>query len=344
MTIKASRSVDVAALIAALESGDEVKRESAIARLSVIAGRAVDRLLATYPSATRDTRMAILRTLEAIADPRALPIARQAIREGGDVAIAAAATLKPLLQSTDSRTATEALDALVESAVSVSAERRVRLAAFEALADMPEAVREPIAAALRKDASLEALIHEPSLTEATWQDAIEGRLPEDPAALRDALVDHEAVAPLGTLQKLVDIVRGRETESPGVARDAWRQVRGAIHQALALRGSRVAVYDLRETFASTREALPATFLAAVQVVGDRSCLEPIAAAWTEASGHDAAAWRYQLESAFAAIVRREKLSPRSAVGKRIEARFPEAARALSTPSRTTPRRKKAFRT
>lgn len=345
MTIKASRSADVSTLVAALGSSDDVKRESAIARLAVIGGRAVDRLAAAYPEAARETRRAILRALEAIADPRAVPVARAALREGGDVAIAAASTLKPLLQSTDGRAATDALDALVESALDGTAERRVRLAAFEALADLPEAVREPIAAALRNDASLEALIHDPSLAEATWQDAINGQLPEDPSALRDAVTAHAELAPLGTLQKLVETVREGEARSPAAApKGAWRQVRGTIHQALALRGSRVAVYDLRETLASTREPLPPTFLAAVQVVGDESCLEPIAAAWTAASGADADAWRFQLESAFAAIVKREKLSQRSGVWKRIEAKFPEAARALNTPWRTTPRRRKTART
>ena len=322
MTIKTSRRVDVAALIAALGADDDVKRESAIARLAVIGGRAVDRLAAAYPAAARDTRMAILRALEAIADPRAVSIARAALREGGDVAIAAASTLRPLLQSPDSRTATDALDALVESALDGSAERRVRLAAFAALAEMPEAVREPIAATLRKDASLEALIHDPSLMDATWQEALEGRLPEDPVALRDALLGYGEGAPLGALQKLVDGVLARENDPSEARREGWRQVRGAIHQTLALRGSRVAVYDLRETIASARTPLPATFLAALQVVGDESCLEPIAAAWTAASGDEAEAWRYQLQSAFATIVKREKLAKRSAVLRRITARWP----------------------
>jgi hypothetical protein len=324
MPIRRSSAPEVHTLMKALSSADDVARESAIARLAVIGGRAVDRLAAAYPTAARETRMAILRALEGIGDPRALPVAREALREGGEVAIAAASTLKPLLQSPDSRTATDALDALVSAALNGSADRRVRLAAFAALTDMPETVRAPISAALRTDDSIGALLQDPSLTEATWQDAINGRLPEDPAALRAALTTHAEHAPLGTLQNLVEIVRERETEPADAAGfEGWREVRGAIHQALALRGSRVAAYDLRETFASARGPLPATFLAAMQVVGDQSCLEPIVTAWSAASGAEAEAWRYQLQSAFATIVKREKLSKRSAVLKRIAARWPE---------------------
>ena len=60
------------------------------------------------------------------------------------------------------------------------------------------------------------------------------------------------------------------------ARAAWQNARGALHQALALRGSRVAVYDLRETIEQSRGPLPTSFVAALHVVGDASCLEPIA--------------------------------------------------------------------
>jgi len=60
-------------------------------------------------------------------------------------------------------------------------------------------------------------------------------------------------------------------------------------------------------------------MAALHVVGDESCLEPIATAWSATTD---AGWRHQLEAAFAAIVKREKLTRRSAVLKRISARWP----------------------
>jgi hypothetical protein len=115
----------------------------------------------------------------------------------------------------------------------------------------------------------------------------------------------------------------------GGVKDGWRAARGALHQALALRGSRVAVYDLRETleeYAAARgaapAALPVTFLAALHVLGDDSCLEPLAGAWVRADPQDER-WRQQLASAFTAIVKRQKLSRRHAVIKRITSRWPE---------------------
>jgi hypothetical protein len=286
MPIKPPRTVDIRGLIAALASDDDVGRESAIARLAVIGGRAVDRLAAAYPAASRDTRIAILRALEATGDPRGLAVARGALGEGGDVAVAAASSLRPLLESADNRTSAAALDALVETALDPSAERRVRMTAFDALRDMPPSVRDRVAQALQQDAGVEALAQGPAGTaglDAAWQDVVDGRLPEDPAGLREAVQARVATAPLGVLQKTIDAVRGRESEASSAARrDAWREVRGAIHQALALRGSRVAVYDLRETLEGADGPLPATFLAALHVVGDESCLEPVAAAWTTA--------------------------------------------------------------
>jgi hypothetical protein len=97
-----------------------------------------------------------------------------------------------------------------------------------------------------------------------------------------------------------------------------------LHQALALRGSRVAMYDLRETIEGARGPVPVSFLAALHVVGDASCLEPLAAACARTGTGDAR-WRHQLGEAFHAIARREKVTTRHAVMKRIAARWPEAA-------------------
>jgi hypothetical protein len=320
MTIKASRTEDIASLIEALGSSDEVKRESAVARLMVIGRRAVERLVARYPDSSHQTRVGILRALEGIADARGLAIARHALGENGDVAVAAASSMRPLLQSSDARTATDALDALVAVALDSTADRRVRIAAFDALSEMPDAVRQPIEEALRKDRTIAAADPGAALLEATWQDALGGQLPGHPEALRDALDSKAASAPLGALQKLVDAVRARERESAEPERSGWRRLRGALHETLARRASRIALYDLRETFAETRDPLPAPFVAALQTVGDESCLEPLAAAWGSAGGRGE--WRDQLAAAFAAIVTREKITRRNAVLKRIRSKWP----------------------
>lgn len=338
MVIKASAAGEIRQLISALGGDDEVRRETAIARLAVIGGRAVDRLIAAYDAARdRDTRIAILRALEPIGDGRLVPLARTAISEGGDVAVAAAAALRGLLDAAHAPTATEALDTLVSFALDPSAERRVRLAAVDALQDMPEGVRARVANALAEagDQALTArvgtLARDAAAADAIWQDALDGRLPDAPAALRDAARTRAAAAALSTLQKLIDAVRVHEGSVGSDARRAeWQAVRGALHQSLALRGSRLAVYDLRETLAQAQAPLPISFLTALQVVGDQSCLEPLAAAYSRRPA--GARWRHQLATAFRTISAREKVTRRHAAMKRIVSKWPDAARELTAAS------------
>ena len=151
MSIKPSAAAEIRALIESLSADDDVRREAAIARLAVIGPRAVDRLLASYagPQTTRATRVAILRVLESIGDSRALSIATGALHEGGDLAIAATGALRALLASGTGDVSTDALDALVATALDRTVERRVRMAAYDALRDMPADVRERVAEAPR---------------------------------------------------------------------------------------------------------------------------------------------------------------------------------------------------
>jgi len=330
--IKSSSSAEIRALVAALSSDDEVQREVAVARLSVIGGRAVDRLLEAYAQLEdRRAHVAILQTLEAIGDYRAAPLARQAIAEGGNIGIAAAGVLRALVTSRHGATATLALDTLIATTLDSNQDRRLRLAAFDALQDMPAKVRAPIAEALGRDSKntlreIAALADkETARATAVWTDAIDGRLPESPADLREALNAEAGSAPLNQLRKLVDAVRTREREASAQSRPGWLALRGALHQALALRGSRVALYDLRETVEAAGTPLPASFLAALHVVGDASCLEPLAVAWaatSDANTPETARWRQQLEAALRAIVHREKLTKRNAAMKRVAARWP----------------------
>jgi hypothetical protein len=340
MTIRASQATEIRGLLDGLASGDEVRRESAIARLAIIGERAVDRLIETYASGDRPTRIAILRTAEAIADPRSSPVAAEALGGGGDLAVAGASALRALLESPNETAAARALDALVAAALDRGAERRVRVAAFDALSELPATVRQPIAEALRDDPDgalhqqATAVSRETAAVDAAWQDALEERLPDDPAVLREAVKARAGSTPLGSLQKLVDAIRLREAEAGVDRAGEWQQVRGAIHQALALRGSRVAVYDLRETLETASAALPPTFMAALHAVGDESCLEPIATAW---DGSTDEVWRHQLQAAFAAIVNREKLTRRSPVLKRISTRWPTLTPAFAKASTSAPR-------
>ena len=312
MVIKASAAGEIRSLIAALTGPDDAQREAAIARLSIIGARAVDRLVAAYATAGSDARVAILRALEPAADPRTLKIACDALWKGPDLAAAAAGALRPLVTSADERIAQSSLDALVSAALDREREYRVRLAALDALQDLPEAVRGPVERAVRADArTLRPVV-------------LDGDLPDDPAALAQAVAAQAPAAALSVLQKLIDALREKENSTRDLEkRREWRSVRGAIHQTLANRNSRVALYDLRETIAEAADPLPVSFLAAVQEIGDVSCLEPLAAAAARAASGDGW-WRDHLLDALRAIVKRERLTRRHAVMKRIAARWPAA--------------------
>ena len=338
MSIKPSAAGEIRKLVDSLAAADTVTREAAIARLTVIGPRAVDRLLASFsaPETSRATRVVLLRVLESIGDARALPTVRAALLHGSDVAVAAAAALRPLLDAPAEETASSALDALVATALDRAVERRVRMAAYDALRDMPADIRDRVSDALHQDPDKTIAEHHTDVgretaAEVLWQDALEGELPDNPASLREVLQSRAETAPLSALQKLVDAIRERERQIKEPARvEGWVAVRGALHQGLALRGSRIAVYDLRESIGAAGGALPATFLTALHLVGDESCLHPIAAAVKRAEGDQR--WRHQLEDAFHAIVKREKLGRKS------------AAKLLSTTSRTTPRPTRKRRT
>lgn len=328
-------SPDLRPLLDALGGADDVRREAAIARLGIIGARAVDRLAAAYRTAdSRTLKVSILRALEGAGDPRTIAVAREGLREGGEVACAAVSAVAPLLDAPDAATAAEALDALVAAALDRTLDRSGRLAAYQALQHLP-GVAPRLAAALRDDpdptlsAGAEDVPRERAAAEAVWQDALEGRLPDTPGWLRDALQVKAAAAPVLALQKLIDRVRVHEGGLPeGVVRDEWQAVRGSLHQVLALRSSRVAVYDLRETLQEARRPVPVSFLAALHVVGDESCLEPLAAAW-ERTPPSEARWRHQLAAALRAVARREHITRRHAAFKRLASRWPEAARELA---------------
>jgi hypothetical protein len=84
---------------------------------------------------------------------------------------------------------------------------------------------------------------------------------DDPTSLGAWLAEHGATAPFSALHAAVAGAREREqAESLSRRRDEWTRMRGAAHLALAHRGSRVALYDLREAFDVAGQPLPADFL------------------------------------------------------------------------------------
>jgi hypothetical protein len=293
-------SGDIDRLIADLQSSDSIRRDAAVARLRILGDRALPRLIdlvAAHESA--NVRALALDALEGLDDVRAIDVAFEALRDGDiDVVIAALGVLRRWVAE---ETGTRLLDAITAMTVDRSRDARVRVAALAALSELPEHLLRPI-----RDQAPPPESAGPSL--------------EDPVQVREWIHAYGASATLSTLHELVTRTREREhAESSSRLRSEWLQARGRAHQALARRDSRVALYDLRETFEAATTALPQSFLSTAAAIGDTSCLEPLARAWA-AAGKDLN-WKHQLSTTAATIMRREKLTGRSAAIKKLRANF-----------------------
>jgi len=341
VVIKRSSAREVSNLLHDLEQGSETAREAAAARLSVIGTRAVEGLLALVAAtAASPARLAAFAALEAISDPRAEEPAFRWLEHGEPaVASAAAGVLRRLL---DSPRGTEVLDRLTAIVLDAGRPEAARVAALEALREMPSSVTGPVVERLAADPSATvrtAAGASPSPAAASeplviLEEAAAGALGCSPGELRAAVLAAGAAAPLPTLHRLIGVLRQEEenAETTGAGRREWMTVRAAVHVALAERGSTVALYDLRETIERATEG-PVELLAALERIGDGSCLEAIAAAHARLAGAAAGErwWREHLVTAFRVIMGRERLSERHAVLRRIKTRWPEAASALLPP-------------
>jgi hypothetical protein len=338
MPIRPSSSAEIRRLIDALGADQEVARESAVARLAVIGPRAVEHLLQEFSAAAPRLRAGMLRAFEASGDPRALPLARGALADAAPENVSAAiGVLRVLLSSPQPAVARDALDAVVAAALDPSRSAGSRLAALDALRVLPADVREAVRKNLAEDGdpvvraraaaegtSSFAPAGSPD-DEAVWREAVGGTLPGSPARLKQALSAKRGEAKLTELQHLVDHLRAREQrETMAERREEWRALRGTVHQALAARNSRLALYDLRDSLLEPVR-LPVAFLAALEEIGDATCLETLAAAYDASSRSGDAWWREHVATAFRAIVQREGLTRRHAAVKRAMARWPEAA-------------------
>ena len=243
-------------------------------------------------------RASALSALEGLDDPRSIDLALQAIADpDGDVVIAAVGVLRSWLTR---ETGASALDALTALALDRARDQRVRLAALDALSELPRELVQPVLERAAVPAG-------PPL--------------DDPVALRDWIARRAADAPLSELHDI--IVRAREREQVDASarrRQEWLATRGAAHAALSRRDSRVALYDLREAFDAATSPLPIDFLTAITQIGDASCLVPMAQAW--AASAKETWWRERLQSAADEIMHRTRLSGRSAVMKRLRANWP----------------------
>jgi hypothetical protein len=336
--IKASAARQIETLIADLGSDRVNVREAAVARLTLLGARAVDRLLLLVDGDSPVVaRAAALRALEAIADPRALDPALAALDSIDPViAVAAAGTARVFLRGPRGAAA---VDRLASVALDAKRDAAVRVAAIRALDDLDPATTAPLLEALRRDPQ-DAVRIATEKSAAAPGDVIaraaEYGLPDEPHDLGDALTRAGADVALPLLLRIIERVRERESSEPLPQRAEWMRVRGRAHVMLAERGSRIALYDLRESIESAAQPLPVEFLAALSTAGDASCLEAIAAAYASASRQPSIEdegrwWREHLADAFQLIVRREGLTRSHARIKKIEKRWGSAMKRLWIP-------------
>ena len=285
-------------LIEDLQSTDAVRRDAAVARLRVLGPRALPRLAAFIESSGPSrARVLALGALEGAQDPQVAEIALSSLNAPDlETVVAALGVLRGLVTQ---EAGTRLLEAVAAIAVDRARDARIRVAALDALSDLPEHLIRPI----REQA--------PPPESA-------GPSVDDPIAAREWVEAHGRAATLSKLHDMVTAFREHEGAAASRDRDEWQRARGAAHRALAEQGSRLALYDLRETFATARAPLPSGFLEAITAVGDASCLEPLAHAWSATPGTE---WRGQLVEAAQRILHRSRLTGRSAVVKGIRANW-----------------------
>jgi hypothetical protein len=336
VVIRHSAAQEIRQLVERVTGDDPLNRDAASARLSVIGERAVGTLVGALDrNLTAPALAAILRTLEAIHDPRSVsPAIRLVDAADIDVASAAIAVLRGFLRSADGSVADATFERLTAITLDPTRPEAVRAVALEALSDLPAATTTQVLRELEHDTSVR-------LASAGTRRADRAGLPvrlaeltsaarcPGPDELRAMVAAEGPSAPLGTLRRLVGFLREREaSETATERRTEWQAVRAAVHQVLAARGSRLAVYDLRETLATVPGPLPVGFVAALETVGDASCLSDLAAAYLRARGAKDAWWTEHLAAAFRTIVARERLTRRSAALRQVATRWPQAAEEL----------------
>ena len=339
MAIRVSSSKQIDALIEKLGSPDAMARDAAVARLTVIGTRAVDRLLTTAQSkAAAAARIAAWAALDAIGDTRALEPALKALDDrDAVVAAAAAAVARRFVRGAHGAAVVDRLTAIV---LDRRRDEIVRTAALHALDDLEAATTAPLRRALADDPS-ERLRRASSggrqpgdvargpqrnalkPASARLAAAADGTLPRDPGALRTDLLAEGDDTALPLLVRLIDRIREHEGAEPAASRPPWTAARATAHLALAKRGSRLALYDIRETLESARGPLPVELLQALVIVGDATVLEAVAIAHEKAQD----AWsRRHLADAFYEILARERLTAGSVLLRKIAKRAPALAR------------------
>ncbi len=305
-----------------LRDDDPVRAEAAKARLLVLGPRAVPHLVDALASAGVTGLPRLLAVVELLpATRQLLPALDAAAARDAAACAAVAAVWASWLAAEDRDLATLAFDRLAALALQPDAPvaaRRVAVSAIRGLGDQASA--DLLA---RLSAEVSAPGEPPPDVEVAAHLGPAGRpaaSPDDdsPAALRQHVSEHTAVLPLSELHRALERTRTRQQAAATAAEaQQWLAARGAVHHALAQRGSTVALYDLRELFERLDGPPPVSAVAALRELGDASCLEAVASAWTRVDDP----WtRDQLVAAAEIICQRHGLTTRHAVVRRLQAK------------------------
>jgi len=345
VAIRKSAASEIRIVIEHLSDADAQAREAALARLSVAGVRAVPHLLDALDLTTSPVaRAMVLKALEGTGDRRGIDAALGVLHSRASDPKVASAAVRLLGSHLDAVEADRALDALSAIVLDPAYRQALRLEAFAELERMPAGLIAPIRKwlaadpdeAVRRRAATRGTSGATTVDGLAQLDLVADGQPADPAALRQVVQAAAQDASLSTLHRLVEVARAREAQAPSAAdRNEWRAARGVIHLALATRGSRLGVYDLRESLAQAALPLSGDFVAALRLVGDATCLEPIVAAIArmpidietrDHRIHDG------LVDAGRVIVTREGLTRRHAAVKKILKTWPDAGALLLAPA------------
>jgi hypothetical protein len=334
LAIRPSAAREISALVSDLASDRSAVREAAVARLTVIGARASSALAAivTDRHASPAVRTAALRIFEATVESKGMESALAAVDDTNDEIVRAAIdALAPHVRSAEGAVVVDRLTAI---ALDRSRAGPIREAAVRALLDLDTSSLRPLLQALRSDGSpgIAAIVANrragqppPDEPGELLARAVDGQLPGDGDMVRRALARAGDAMTLPDVLALIERLRDHEKAQPPAGRGQWQAARAAAHLALARRRSRVALYDLRETVERAKEPIAMEFLAALDALGDASCVDALARAY--ASTRDAW-WRGHLVRTFGTIVRREGLTRRHAAIRRVKDRDPRTFAAL----------------
>jgi hypothetical protein len=320
----------ITALVHDVVAGAPIAREAAVARLAIAGARAEGPVIQAIAAADARGRAALLAVLERLNTPRALDTAIASLAStDATVATAAVAAARPHLTGDDPDLAARALDALIAACLDAARPEAGRLAALEALSDVGGDAVAGVHARLRDDASarvrdaVEDKAGPPGAAGTQQLDALAADPGRDPVMVQRLLDEAGAEATLATLHQLV-LALGHRARVGGsdAERAGWSLALAAAHAALAARGSRLGLGDLRDALERTPPERLGELVTAAAAIGDAACLAPLAAAWTDAG--DGAA-RPRLTAAMVAIAARHGLTRRHAAVKDLAARWPQAA-------------------